>query len=256
MRIAVAGATGVVGAYVVEEARRRGHDVVPLARSLGVDVAVGDGLDEALAGVDVVIDVLSTTEGGEKARAFYERTTTNLLRAEERVGVGHHLALSIVGIDGVPFGYYEAKVRQEELVEAGPVPWTILRATQFHEFAGQLLDRMGTRVVAPVPRMLSQPIAAVEVAAALVDRAESRPGWPRARARRPGEAPDGRADAEDGPCEGRRRAGAARARPRSLRSGHARRHPDTEDRRTSWHVDLRVVDGRVHGQLRSRRAEG
>ena len=176
MRIAVAGATGVVGAHVVEEARRRGHDVVPMARSLGVDVAVGDGLDEALAGVEVVIDVLSTTEGGDKARAFFEGTTTNLLRAEERVGVGHHLALSIVGIDGVPFGYYEAKVRQEELVEAGPVPWTILRATQFHEFAGQLLDRMGTRVVAPVPRMLSQPIAAVEVAAALVDRAEAGPG--------------------------------------------------------------------------------
>ncbi|MET0839385.1 MAG: NAD(P)H-binding protein [Marmoricola sp.] len=176
MRIAVAGATGVVGAYVVEEARSRGHEVVPLARSLGLDVADGDGLDEALTGVDVVIDVLSTTAAGKQARAFFERTTTNLLRAEERAGVGHHLALSIVGIDGVPFGYYEAKVRQEELVEAGAVPWTILRATQFHEFAGQLLDRMGTRVVAPVPRMLSQPIAAVEVADALVDRAEAGPG--------------------------------------------------------------------------------
>ena len=176
MRIAVAGATGVVGTYVVEESRRRGHDVVPLARSLGVDIASGDGLDAALAGVDVVIDVLSTTSGGDKARDFYERTTTNLLRAEELAGVGHHLALSIVGIDGVPFAYYRAKVRQEELVEAGPVPWTILRATQFHEFAGQVLDRMGNRVVAPVPRMLSQPIAAVEVAAALVDRAEAGPG--------------------------------------------------------------------------------
>jgi uncharacterized protein YbjT (DUF2867 family) len=176
VRIAVAGATGGVGAYVVEEARRRGHEVVPVARSLGVAVADGDGLDEALAGVDVVIDVLSTAEGGKKAREFFERTTTNLLRAEERAGVGHHLALSIVGIDGVPFGYYEAKVRQEELVEAGSVPWTILRCTQFHEFAGQLLDRMGGRVVAPVPRMLSQPIAAVEVAEALVDRAEAGPG--------------------------------------------------------------------------------
>ena len=117
--------------------------------------------------------------------------------------MGHHLALSIVGIDGVPFGYYEAKVRQEELVEAGPVPWTILRATQFHEFAGQLLDRMGGRVVAPVPRMISQPIAAVEVADALVDRARGRPGWPGAGARRTREAPDGRADAKDGSCQGR-----------------------------------------------------
>ena len=132
----------------------------------------GEGLAEALRGVDVVIDVLSTnvmTAG--KAIDFFETTSTNLLRAEQEAGVRHHVALSIVGIDRVPSGYYQGKLRQEEVVAAGPVPWTILRATQFHEFALQRLDVVRDRLIALVPSMLSQPIAAVEVAEALVAHA-------------------------------------------------------------------------------------
>ena len=176
MQVAVAGATGVVGRHVVEELGRRGHRVVPVARSLGVDVLHGDALVDTLADTEAVIDVLSTRESNEKkAAAFFETTSTNLLRAEQRVGVRHHVALSIVGVDDVPFGYYRAKVRQEAVVAGGPVPWTILRATQFHEFAGQLLDRFGSRLIALIPSMLSQPVAAVEVARALVERAEAGP---------------------------------------------------------------------------------
>ena len=101
-------------------------------------------LDKALVGVEAVIDVLNAqAQKAEKAIAFFEGTSTQLLRAEREAGVGHHVALSIVGIDGVPFGYYQGKVRQEEVVAAGQVPWTIQRATQFHEFAGQMLDAFG-----------------------------------------------------------------------------------------------------------------
>lgn len=176
MRIAVAGATGVVGRLVVEEVRRTAHQPVSVARSLGVDVVSGKGLAEALVGVDAVIDVLSTnTLSASTSVEFFETTSTHLLRAEEKAGVRHHVALSIVGIDEVPSGYYQGKVRQEAVVEAGPVPWTILRATQFHEFALQRLDAMKDRLIALVPSMLSQPIAAVEVAEALVEQATATP---------------------------------------------------------------------------------
>ena len=176
MRIAVAGATGVVGRLVVEEIRRREHEPVTVARSLGVDVLSGQGLAEALTGVDVVIDVLSTeTMYAAKAIEFFATTSAHLLRAGHEAGVRHHVALSIVGIDRVPLGYYQGKLRQEEVVAAGPVPWTILRATQFHEFALQRLDAVRDRLVAFVPSMLSQPIAAVEVAAALVALAAGSP---------------------------------------------------------------------------------
>lgn len=176
MRIAVAGATGVVGKHVVEEVRRTGHEPVSLARSLGVDVVSGKGLDEALVGVDVVIDVLNAqAQKATKAIAFFEGTSTQLLRAEQVAGVRHHVALSIVGVDAVPLGYYQGKVRQEEVVAAGQVPWTIQRATQFHEFAGQLLDAFGPRLIAIVPSIVSQPIAASEVAEVLVAHAVAGP---------------------------------------------------------------------------------
>jgi uncharacterized protein YbjT (DUF2867 family) len=169
VRIAVAGATGVVGRHVVEEVRRGGHEVVPLARSVGVDVHSGHGLAEALTGVEVVIDVLSTrTRVAAQAIEFFETTSNNLLRAGHEAGVRHHVALSIVGIDQVPSGYYEGKLRQEAVVAEGPVPWTILRATQFHEFAQQQLDLFSDRLIALVQNRLTQPIAAVEVAEALL----------------------------------------------------------------------------------------
>lgn len=176
MRIAVAGATGVVGKRVVEVARGRGHEVVELARSLGVDLATGAGLAGRLAGADAVIDTSNTTaQKRADAEAFFGAVTRNLLAAEQEAGVGHHVALSIVGIDDVPLGYYQGKRLQERLVAEGGVPWSILRATQFHEFAAQVLHFVKVGPFSLVPRMLSQPIAAVEVAEALVDLAEQGP---------------------------------------------------------------------------------
>jgi uncharacterized protein YbjT (DUF2867 family) len=173
--IAVAGGTGVVGRYVVEEVRRRGHEARVISRSNGVDLTTGDGLDEALGGVQAVVDASNvTTNSGSRSVAFFEAATTHLLDAGARAGVAHHVALSIVGIDRVDLPYYRGKVRQEELVESGKVPWTIVRATQFHEFPGQLVDR-SPRPFAVAPAMLSQPVAAREVATVLVDTALGEP---------------------------------------------------------------------------------
>jgi uncharacterized protein YbjT (DUF2867 family) len=174
MRIAVAGGTGVVGRHVVDRCRELGHEPVVLARSLGVDVTTGSGLANALDGVDAVVDVTNvSTVARRKAVDFFETATTHLLAAEKAAGVTHHVVLSIVGIDRVDMGYYLGKRRQEELVLGGPVPASVLRATQFHEFAGQLLDR--SAAIAIVPRMLTQPVAAREVAEALVDLAVGAP---------------------------------------------------------------------------------
>ncbi|MUN62812.1 NAD(P)H-binding protein [Kocuria sediminis] len=174
MRIAVAGGTGVVGRHVVEIARGRGHEVVVLARSQGVDLTTGAGLD--LTGVQAVVDVTSIrTTSGRSSTRFFTAVTRHLLAAERAAGVGHHLVLSIVGLDDAPYGYYAGKAAQERLVQAGEVPWTLLRATQFHEFAGQVHERMRLGPVALVPAMRSQPVAAREVAARLVALAEAGP---------------------------------------------------------------------------------
>jgi uncharacterized protein YbjT (DUF2867 family) len=175
MRIAVAGGTGAVGRTVVEAAQAAGHETVVLARSAGVDLISGDGLDPALKGATAVIDVSNVTAmGARRSTAFFEQATGRLLEAGRRAGVRHHVALSIVGCDRVDFGYYLGKRRQEALVLGDGVPGSVLRATQFHEFAAQLLDR--TRgPVAVVPVMRSQPVAAREVAEALVRLAEQDP---------------------------------------------------------------------------------
>lgn len=168
MRVAVAGGTGVVGRYVVAALSRAGHEPVVLARSRGVDLTTGTGLADALAGAHAVIDVCNVaTTNGERAAAFFAAAGGHLVEAGERAGVTHHVVLSIVGIDRVDFGYYVGKRRQEEVALAGPAPATVLRATQFHEFAGQILDR-AKGPVAVVPRMRVQPVAAAEVADELV----------------------------------------------------------------------------------------
>jgi len=176
MKIAVAGGTGAVGRLVVEVAQGRGHGAVVLSRSAGIDLTVGHELATALAGVDAVIDVTSTsTQSGKASEAFFGGVTRNLLAAEQAAGVGHHLALSIVGSDRAPFGYYAGKALQEDLVSSGPVPWTILRATQFHEFAQQMFARFSLGPISLVPTMRSQPVAAREVAERLVTLAEGGP---------------------------------------------------------------------------------
>lgn len=175
-RLAVAGGTGLVGRLLVGMARERGWRPVVLSRSTGVDLSTGAGLDAVLDGVDTVIDVTNTTAAKRSATIdFFGSTSENLVRAGQRAGVRHHLTLSIVGIDRVDTGYYAGKRRQEEVVTAGAVPWTILRATQFYEFTEQMLNLV-RGPVAVVPRMLSRPVAAGEVAAHLLELADGSPG--------------------------------------------------------------------------------
>ncbi|MFC5728205.1 MULTISPECIES: SDR family oxidoreductase [Nocardioides] len=174
-RVAVAGGTGVVGRHVVVSLQEAGATTVVISRAAGVDVTTGEGLDAAMDGVDAVIDTSNVqTLSGKKSVAFFAPATSNLLAAGERAGVRHHVALSIVGCDRVDLPYYLGKRRQEELIAAGTVPWTVLRATQFHEFAEQIVER-SPGPFAMAPKMLTQPVAAREVAGALVDLALGEP---------------------------------------------------------------------------------
>ncbi|GAB3601619.1 SDR family oxidoreductase [Microbacterium tumbae] len=175
-RIAVAGGTGAVGRHVVGAAQSAGHEVVVLARSTGVDLIGGKGLTAALEGVDAVIDVSSIGTLSAKASVdFFETATRDLLAAEKEAGVRHHVALSIVGAADADSGYYAGKAAQERILMAEPDGWSILRATQFHEFAAQMVDRGAVLGVIVVPKMLSQPVSASEVAVELVAIAEGAP---------------------------------------------------------------------------------
>lgn len=171
MRVAVAGGTGLVGGLLVLALKDIGHEPVVLARSTGVDITVGTGLDQALRGADTVVDVsnVTTTRAGRSV-AFFTAGTRHLLEAGQRAGVRHHVSLSIVGVDRVDYGYYEGKRAQERLVLGGQVPGSVLRATQFHEFAGQILTR-SHGPFALMPTVRTQPVAAREVAAALAELA-------------------------------------------------------------------------------------
>ncbi len=171
MRVAVVGGTGLVGRHTTEALRHTGHDAVVIARSAGIDVITGAGLDAALAGVEAVIDVTNTfAQEPVEIREFFSTATGNLLAAEQRAGVGHHLVLSIVGIDRVEGNpHFAGKRRQEDLALAGPVPVTIIRATQFHEFAGMVIGWTRRGDVATVAPLLVQPIAASDVGRGLAE---------------------------------------------------------------------------------------
>lgn len=175
MRVAVAGGTGCVGRYVVAALERRGHEPVVIARSTGVDLTTGRGLDAALEGVEVVVDV-TDVRSSRRRKGVSRRTrmTRTLLEAEQRAGVRAHLLLSVVGADRVPAGYYAGKLAQERLVLEGPVPATVLRATQFHELVDRAV-RMMPGPVTVVPRVRIQPVAAREVAEALAELVEEEP---------------------------------------------------------------------------------
>lgn len=176
MRIAIAGGTGMVGRRITEAARQRGHETVVLSRRRGVDVLTGQGLHEALTGVDVVIDALNTTtQSARKATDFFTTTSRNLLEAEERAGTRHHLVLSIVGLEAAEAAYYAGKLAQERLVAASTQPHTIARTAQFHEFAGQIIAQTTLGPLTLAPRLLSRPVAAREVGAHLVELAEAGP---------------------------------------------------------------------------------
>ncbi|WP_188188450.1 SDR family oxidoreductase [Nonomuraea sp. SYSU D8015] len=177
MRIAVAGATGNIGSLTVAALQANGHDVVRISRSHGVDLSTGDGLDDALTGVEAVVDAtnLAATERAQ-AVASFGAATRNMLAAEERAGVRHHVLLSIVGlhrVEGNP--HYEGKREQERLVAAGPVPWTIVPATQFHDFAATVVSWTERDGVATIPPLLVQPIAPADVAEVLAEIATGEP---------------------------------------------------------------------------------
>jgi uncharacterized protein YbjT (DUF2867 family) len=175
MKVAVAGGTGVVGRWTVSALREAGNEPVVLARSTGVDLVSGDGLAPALAGCDAVIDVANIAAAkAAVVSAFFEAVSRSLMRAGAAAGVQHIVTLSIVGIDRVPFGYYKGKLHQEAVLRSSPVPVSILRATQFHEFPGQYLARSSGPFVI-VPRWKSQPVAAREVGAALARLAAGSP---------------------------------------------------------------------------------
>ena len=171
MRIAIAGATGNIGARTVSVLERQGHEVVSISRSLGVDLLTGEGLDDALADVDAVVDATnSTARDPEEVVRYFGTTTGNLLAAEERAGVRHHVLLSIVGIHGVEGNaHYAGKREQERLVAASPVPWTIVPFTQFHDFAGMVAAWTQQDGVATIAPLLVQPIAPEDVAAVLAE---------------------------------------------------------------------------------------
>lgn len=169
MRIAVVGATGNIGSLVVPTLEQSGHEVVRISRSLGIDVRTGDGLDEALAGVDGVVDV-TNAHAPDLAQTVvaFGTATRNLLAAEQRAGVRHHVLLSIAGVERITGdAHYSGKQEQERLVEGGSVPWTIVPATQFHDFAATAVSWTEKDGVAPIAPLLVQPIAPRDVAAVL-----------------------------------------------------------------------------------------
>ncbi|GIF77948.1 LysR family transcriptional regulator [Asanoa siamensis] len=175
--MAVIGGTGLVGRHTVDALRAQGHDPVPVSRTTGVDVTTGAGLDEALDGVGAVIDSLST-EVREPAEAerFFAASTENLLAAEQRAGVGHHVVLSIVGIDRVEGNaHYAGKRVQEAMVQDGAIPWSIVAATQFYDFAAQVVGWTRVDGTAVIPPLLMRPCAVPDVAAVLVEVAVGEP---------------------------------------------------------------------------------
>ena len=172
-KIAVTGATGRVGSPLVEILERRGHDVVAIARSTGVDVVSGEGLEEALAGVEIIIDTATgPSPDQEEATAFFTTAARNLQRAGAAAGAKRIVVVSIIGIGEFQGGYNAAKVAQEQTLLEGPLQVRIVRAAQFHEFVDPLVGWTIQDGVAHLPEMRTQPVAARVVAETLADAAE------------------------------------------------------------------------------------
>jgi uncharacterized protein YbjT (DUF2867 family) len=175
MKIVVIGGSGLIGKKLIPLLRGRGHEAVSASPASGVNTITGEGLREALAGADIVVDVTNAPSWEDRAvLEFFETSTRNILAAEAAAGVRHHVALSVVGADQMPdSGYMRAKVAQEKQIKANRVPYTILRATQFFEFVGAIAGP-GTDTVR-LPDAPMQPLAADDVAAALADVAAGPP---------------------------------------------------------------------------------
>jgi uncharacterized protein YbjT (DUF2867 family) len=177
MRIAVVGGTGTLGRHIVTNLVQREHEVRVLSRSspdFPVDLVSGSGLDKALDGCAAVVDASNASSPKRAAQVLVEGTR-RLLTAGQHAGVSHHVCISIVGCERVPMGYYRVKTEQEQAIERGPVPFSIVRATQFHELAAAALAAAGKYRVLPVPRMRLQTVAAAEVATVVADVTEGEP---------------------------------------------------------------------------------
>jgi uncharacterized protein YbjT (DUF2867 family) len=177
MKIVVIGGTGLIGSRLVEKLRRSGHEPLAASPQTGVDTITGEGLTEALADAEIVVDVANAPDWDDAAVLdFFQTSARNLVGAETAAGVGHHLVLSVVGADRLPEnGYMRAKIAQEETVKAGSVPYTILRAAQFFEFVGRIADSSTNGDTIRVPPVFLQPESADDVAAALADLAVNTP---------------------------------------------------------------------------------
>src|SRR6476660_7966472 len=177
MKIIVIGGSGLIGKKVVENLRQQGHDVLAASPSSGVNTVTGEGLAEALVGAQVVVDVANAPSWEDKAvLEFFETSGRNLLAAEAAAGVRHHVALSVVGTERLlASGYFRAKLAQEKLIKASPIPCTIVRATQFFEFVGGIAQSETDGQTVRLPPVLMQPIAADDVAAVMADVALAAP---------------------------------------------------------------------------------
>ncbi|MGA6227988.1 SDR family oxidoreductase [Streptomyces umbrinus] len=177
MKIVVIGGTGLIGSKLVERLRADGHEVLPASPNTGVNSITGEGLDEAFKGASVVVDVSNSPSFEDSAVLEFFRTSTgNLVAAEAAAGVGHHVALSIVGSERLPdSGYMRAKVAQEELIKGSGIPYTIVRATQFFEFVKGIAAGSTEGDTVRLPSSLLQPLASDDVVAAVALAAEAAP---------------------------------------------------------------------------------
>lgn len=179
MRIAVLGGTGTLGVLLVQELESRRHEVRSLSRNslfYPVDLETGFGLDRAIAGCDVVVDA-SNAVWGKRSRDILVRGTRRLLDAEKSARVSHHVCISIIGCEKVPASYYKNKSRQEQIVREGVVPWSIVRATQFHELLAGAFSLAARWRLLPSPAIPLQTVACIEVAGSVADIVESSPRY-------------------------------------------------------------------------------
>src|SRR5580765_1805232 len=177
MKIVVIGGSGLIGTKLVNRLRKQGHDVVAASPKSGVNTITGEGLAEALAGAQVVVDVANAPSWEDQAvLKFFETSSRNLLAAEAAAGVRHHVALSVVGTDRLlESGYFRAKMAQENLIKASKIPYTIVQSTQFYEFVSAIAQFSTVGQTVHLPPALAQPIGSNDVAAALADVAVGAP---------------------------------------------------------------------------------
>ncbi|RSM53181.1 LysR family transcriptional regulator [Amycolatopsis sp. WAC 01376] len=176
MKFAIIGGTGLIGSQVVRNLNEAGHEAVPHSPSTGVDLLTGQGLDAALDGADVVVNLTNSPTFDDASPAFFRTSMDNLVAAAKKAGTGHFVILSIVGVDQVPeLDYYRAKTLQEDILENSGVPYSIVRATQFMEFVDAVLSWTADDTTVRLPSTPIQPIAAADVAAAVTEVSAGKP---------------------------------------------------------------------------------